>query len=167
MESTQHWQHTDRRRAPERHKHTMSKHRTCTTSRVNTEQWHWHAWWSERGNESERASERASERRASTFREAREYGGTLPSYFPEMIPQASGDHVMAPTPEDTIMWLSVYILTLSSRWQISLFMCLFFPDLCPLIKPFSNQTTQKQRKTALKRSQLVTVSECKSYWCWI
>lgn len=150
MESTQHWQHTDRRRAPERHKHTMSKHRTCTTSRVNTEQWHWHAWWSERGNQ----SERASERRAPTFREAREYGGTLPSYFPEMIPQASGDHVMAPTPEDTIMWLSVYILTLSSQlrqlqeWNLTDWPVYvpFFQDLCPLKKPFFNKTTLKQRK---------------------
>jgi hypothetical protein len=33
-----------------------------------------------------------------TFSEAREYGGTPLSYFPEMIPHASGDHVMAPTP---------------------------------------------------------------------
>lgn len=37
----------------------------------------------------------------STFSEAREYAGTPLSYFPEIIPQASGDHVIAPTPEKT------------------------------------------------------------------
>lgn len=47
----------------------------------------------------------------STFSEAREYGGTLPSYFPEMIPQASGDHVMAPTPGDTVMWWAFTLLS--------------------------------------------------------
>lgn len=33
-----------------------------------------------------------------TFREARELGGIPAVYFPEMIPQARGDHVMAPIP---------------------------------------------------------------------
>lgn len=33
-----------------------------------------------------------------TFREALELSGTPFPYFPEMIPQASGDHVIAPTP---------------------------------------------------------------------
>lgn len=34
----------------------------------------------------------------NTFREALELSGTPFPYFPEMIPQASGDHVIAPTP---------------------------------------------------------------------
>lgn len=71
---------------PERDKNTMKQ----TTSR-ETQQWMWH-----------RRPERNVEMvicRVSTFRDAREYGGTLPSYFPEMIPQANGDHVIAPTPD--------------------------------------------------------------------
>lgn len=39
----------------------------------------------------------------NTLREALEKGGTPLSYFPEMIPQASGDHVMAPTPAHTTL----------------------------------------------------------------
>lgn len=35
-----------------------------------------------------------------TFSEARELSGTPFPYFPEMIPQASGDHVIAPTPTE-------------------------------------------------------------------
>lgn len=34
-----------------------------------------------------------------TFKEALEYGGMPLSYFPETMPQARGDQVMAPTPE--------------------------------------------------------------------
>lgn len=47
----------------------------------------------------------------ATFRDAREYGGTLPSYFPEMIPQASGDQVIAPTPEKKTMELLLLFKT--------------------------------------------------------
>ena len=34
----------------------------------------------------------------NTFSEALELSGTPFPYFPEMMPQASGDHVIAPTP---------------------------------------------------------------------
>lgn len=75
-----------------RGKHSERKGDTGRSERGGDGEW----WWGG-GN--------GSERRCvwSTFSEAREYGGTLPSYFPEMIPQASGDHVMAPTPEGTTM----------------------------------------------------------------
>lgn len=36
----------------------------------------------------------------NTFREALELSGTPFPYFPEMIPQASGDQVIAPTPAE-------------------------------------------------------------------
>lgn len=36
----------------------------------------------------------------NTFREALELSGTPFPYFPEMMPQASGDQVMAPTPAE-------------------------------------------------------------------
>lgn len=51
-----------------------------------------------RSEQEEEGREDRGER--GTFSEAREYGGTPLSYFPEMIPQASGDQVIAPTPED-------------------------------------------------------------------
>lgn len=90
MGSTWHGKHTDMRCAPERHKHTINKqtNKQPVTSRETV---------------IPAQSGVASKPGVSTFREAREYGGTRPSYFPEMIPQASGDHVMAPTPEDRAM----------------------------------------------------------------
>lgn len=36
-----------------------------------------------------------------TFSDALEYGGMPPSYFPETMPHASGDQVMAPTPGES------------------------------------------------------------------
>lgn len=36
----------------------------------------------------------------NTFSEALELSGTPFPYFPEMIPQARGDHVIAPTPTE-------------------------------------------------------------------
>lgn len=40
------------------------------------------------------------EAEGNTFREALELSGTPFPYFPEMIPQASGDQVIAPTPAE-------------------------------------------------------------------
>lgn len=40
-------------------------------------------------------------RPTNTFRAALELSGTPLPYFPEMIPQARGDHVMAPTPAES------------------------------------------------------------------
>lgn len=37
-------------------------------------------------------------KKSVTLSEAREQGGMPLLYFPEMIPQASGDHVIAPMP---------------------------------------------------------------------
>ena len=51
-----------------------------------------------RGNKSTDTHDVQGQRSSITLSEAREYGGTPLSYFPEMIPQANGDHVIAPTP---------------------------------------------------------------------
>lgn len=53
------------------------------------------------GDPEKRGGDGETHGKCSTFSEAREYGGTPLSYFPEIIPQARGDHVIAPTPEKT------------------------------------------------------------------
>lgn len=55
-----------------------------------------------------------SDRGQATFRAAREHGGTPLSYFPEMIPQANGDHVIAPTPSEKGQ--SIRLTGASPRW---------------------------------------------------
>lgn len=49
----------------------------------------------------------------NTFNEALELSGTPFPYFPEMIPQASGDHVIAPTPTKEKKFLEVT----SAKWD--------------------------------------------------
>lgn len=57
-----------------------------------------------------------------TFNDALEYGGMPPSYFPETMPHASGDHVMAPTPgasraeSDLATLHAAFSLGLGSTW---------------------------------------------------
>lgn len=70
---------------PERYEHSIRKPTAQKTQEPRTQQKH---------------PDSETDGKHGTFREAREYGGTPLSYFPEMIPQASGDHVIAPTPKN-------------------------------------------------------------------